>query len=241
MHNDARYKHIIFTDRQNIPDMKPVPETMKIAQISGLKERNAQGQWVISTSFLPCSCPPCRDDITSAPDNCLYKNERRIKEQLVIPAGNDAAKDDAYGMRSLTVAQLKLELRARDLSTAGLKADLIVRIVAALQERDTVVTPEAQLTEHDFEEEDRMLDGEMIVQRGGQPLHDNSGARRCTLSNAVAGDDEEVVCLQTTNDYAAGEWLLSTLQLLYMRTINMYIYVNAHVDFKSGVRFKIRT
>ena len=163
MHNDARYKHIIFTDRQNIPDMKPVPETMKIAQISGLKERNAQGQWVISTSFLPCSCPPCRDDITSAPDNCLYKNERRIKEQLVIPAGNDAAKDDAYGMRSLTVAQLKLELRARDLSTAGLKADLIARIVAALEERDTVVTPEAQLTEHDFEEEDRMFDGEMIV------------------------------------------------------------------------------
>ena len=76
---------------------------------------------------------------------------------------NDAAKDDAYGMRSLTVVQLKLELRARDLSTAGLKAGLIARIVAALEERDTVATPEAQRTEHDFEEEDRMLDGEMIV------------------------------------------------------------------------------
>ena len=60
-------------------------------------------------------------------------------------------------MRSLTVAQLKLELRARDLSTAGRKADLIARIVASLEERDTVPTPEAQTTEHDFEEEDRML------------------------------------------------------------------------------------
>jgi hypothetical protein len=73
----------------------------------------------------------------------LYKNERRIKEQLVMPAGNSAAKDDAYGMLSLTVAQLKLELRARDRNTAGLKMDLIACIVAALEERDTVVTPEA--------------------------------------------------------------------------------------------------
>ena len=53
MKYDVQYKYVVFTDRANVIDMKPVPKILKLAQINGLMERNHQGQWVISTSILP--------------------------------------------------------------------------------------------------------------------------------------------------------------------------------------------
>ena len=111
------------------------------------------------TSFLPCSFPLYHNAITSAADMCMYKIDRQIKEHLVIPVGNDVANDDAHGIRSLTIAQLKLELCTRDLNNTGLKAELIARIVAALEADDTVGTPEADDSKYDFDKEDRILNG----------------------------------------------------------------------------------
>ena len=54
-------------------------------------------------------------------------------------------------MRSLTVTQLKFEMRARDLDSTGLKAVLLTCIIAALVIEDT---------EPNFNEQDTVLDGE---------------------------------------------------------------------------------
>ena len=38
MHHDAQCKHVVFNDRQNVSDMKTVPDSINIAPIIGLKE-----------------------------------------------------------------------------------------------------------------------------------------------------------------------------------------------------------
>ena len=42
--DDTQYKHVVFTDCNNVPDIKPLTGTMKLAQINGLKERHIEGQ-----------------------------------------------------------------------------------------------------------------------------------------------------------------------------------------------------
>ena len=79
MKEDSQYKYVVFTDRNNVPDVKPLTGTMKFAQIHGMKERNLEGQWAVSASILPCSCPPCRNDITSAGNMCVYKSDRHLQ------------------------------------------------------------------------------------------------------------------------------------------------------------------
>ena len=132
MKEGAQYKHVVFTDRNNVPDIKPLTGTMKFAQIHGLKEINIEGWWVVSASILPYSCLPCRNDSTSAGNICLYKSDRQIKSYLVIPVQDGVYNDNTYGIRSLTVAQLKFVLSARGLSTTGLKHVLLTRIVHAI-------------------------------------------------------------------------------------------------------------
>ena len=132
MKEDAQYKHVVFTDRSNVPDTKPLPGTMKFAQIHGLKERNLEGQWAVFSSILPCSCPPCRNNITGAGNMCLYKSNRQIISHLIIPIQYRIDDDNTYGMRSLTVAQIKTELSARGMSTNELKPVLLARIVQAI-------------------------------------------------------------------------------------------------------------
>ena len=53
----------------------------------------------------------------------------------------------------------------RSLTNTGLKVDIIAHIVVALEAHTIVETPEAEDTEHDFNEEDMILDGEMDVQQ----------------------------------------------------------------------------
>ena len=103
---DNKYNHIVFTDCENIPDMKAVTGTMLISEVHG--NRDTSNPKIISAR-LPCACPPCRNNIMDAQETCKYRNIRSIKEQLIIQnrSSNVATEDDPLGLNSLTVAQLK--------------------------------------------------------------------------------------------------------------------------------------
>ena len=125
---DNEYNHIVFTDRENIPDMKAVTGTMLISEVHG--NRDTSNPKIISAR-LPCACPPCRNNIMDAQEKCEYRNIRSIKEQLIIQnrSSNVATEDDPLGLNSLTVAQLKAELSSRGLKRGGNKSVLIARLL----------------------------------------------------------------------------------------------------------------
>ena len=49
-------KHIVFTNRENVPDMKPVPHTLQIGQVESTVDAADDNKWKFQTSFLSCSC-----------------------------------------------------------------------------------------------------------------------------------------------------------------------------------------
>lgn len=85
--NDTNFNHIVFTDRQNIADMKAVKDTLKISQLQGQAQPIADGKWLLTTSFLPCSCPNCRAEPMQQTINCNYKNDQNIKQITVQEKG----------------------------------------------------------------------------------------------------------------------------------------------------------
>ena len=73
------HKHVIFTDRENVADMKVIAGTQKLYQVQG--ERNPitqdpqQSQYNLHTFKLQCSCTNCLEnphDFTS----CFYLEDR---------------------------------------------------------------------------------------------------------------------------------------------------------------------
>ena len=127
------YKHIIYTNRNDIPDMKAVPQTLKLFQIEGQKTPDANGKYKLRTTCLPCSCPNCRDHKPF--QECLYKEIRNSREVTVSKGGeNENADNDEFGLRELTVADLKNELRQRFLPLSGRKEELLERLTAALRD-----------------------------------------------------------------------------------------------------------
>lgn len=57
--SNPNYSHTFYTQRDDIPDMKPIKGTQLIAQVSGCSQPNSDGKWKIDHSLLPRSCPPC--------------------------------------------------------------------------------------------------------------------------------------------------------------------------------------
>ena len=57
------HKHIVLTNRSSIPNMRPIPETLKQFQIQGdymaIINEKGQKQWKLHSSEHPCSCPNC--------------------------------------------------------------------------------------------------------------------------------------------------------------------------------------
>ena len=145
--NGGKYNHIVFTDRENVPDMKAVPGTMLISEIHGNRDT---AEPKILSARLPCACPPCHKNVMDAPHKYEYKHIRSIKEQFIIQNRNqdDNAEDDPLGLQSLTVAQLKSELAARGLTKGGNKPVLISQL------SEPIASNNGEPENHDEEEED---------------------------------------------------------------------------------------
>lgn len=125
------HKHIVFTNRIDVPDMQPIKDTLKISQVESSKEASETNGWKFRSAFLPCSCPQCRTHCSS--EFCLYQRERNIKEEVVRP-NNNSNDDDYLGLRKLTKAALKNELRERFLPVGGKKDELVMRLQSAIEE-----------------------------------------------------------------------------------------------------------
>ena len=132
LRQDNPLDHIVFTDRENIPDMKPLENTLKLSQVQGYTHQSNKSKWIITSAYLPCVCEPCREN-SAITDACLYKDERNIVHQYAESKTGSVHDDDPTGISSMNVSALKDELRARGLSLGGLKKDLVERLKAAVQ------------------------------------------------------------------------------------------------------------
>jgi len=128
--------HIVLTNRTLIPDMIPIKNTLKISQVAGSLNPHADGVWDLSTAYLPCSCPPCRRKIVVQKE-CLYYTQRNIGQHKAVQICEKIG--DKYGVSKMTVKELKQELSARQISTVGLKAVLVLRLVALLESEDSEI------------------------------------------------------------------------------------------------------
>ena len=134
-------KHIIFADRRNLPDMKPIEGTLRNFQATG----NSDGQ-TIMTSELQCSCTQCRIDPTDI-ETCKYKDQRGEIKIHKVRDKNDIEREniinDPHGIKALKVKELREELNARDLPTNGNKTVLIERLTEFLDLENTVIEYDA--------------------------------------------------------------------------------------------------
>ena len=110
-------KHIPFTDRVNIPDMKVKPGTQKIYQIQGNLEEpggiDTNHTFNLYTATLSCLCPNCRSHLSNI-NGCLYKNDRSITKAVVSKLIESSQEvDGPYNLLQLTVALLKAQLQAK--------------------------------------------------------------------------------------------------------------------------------
>ena len=147
MTESEQCKHVVFTNREDVPDIKMIQGTMLISQVNGTKNTNGKS---LMSARIPCSCPPCRLNVNEMAEKCEYKSERIIEEHAIIMKNNDtnSAENDPHGILQLTVASLKAELLNRGLSRTGLKHDLIARLVADLERNnwDTGINNESDAT-----------------------------------------------------------------------------------------------
>ena len=131
--SNPKYKHIVHTPRDNVPDMDTIKGTTLIAQVSGCRNPNEDGRWTLDHSLLPCSCPECRKDPTDY-KSCMFQKDRETKRVVITLEGEskNSDKNDLYDLKSLTKPQLKDELRARGLSLSGNKPELLERLTQVL-------------------------------------------------------------------------------------------------------------
>ena len=138
--SNTDYNHIVYTDRESIPDMKPLVDTLKISQVSGEYDQDtATGKWSTTASFLPCSCPNCRNNPNDC-NGCSYKTYRQSSKKLVSEIDKNAAEnDDPLGLRKLKVKELRMELEERGITWKGLlKNQLVATLTASLQSEHEV-------------------------------------------------------------------------------------------------------
>lgn len=149
--SNSANKHIVFTNRTEIPDMKAIEGTQQISSVQGSGDMNLDGKWPLTTAKLPCSCPRCREYPLSV-DDCIYKKDRNVVKcfvkQIIIGEENDP--NDPFEIRKLTCALLRIELSARHLPLTGLKPVLVARLEAALtSETDDFTNTDGNIAEED--------------------------------------------------------------------------------------------
>ena len=126
-------KHIVFADRENIPDMRVIPRTQKSFQAI----ENCSGEKTLTMADLQCLCAPCRTNPGNL-ETCMYRDERgEIKTHAVRPV--ETNKNDPHQLKSMTIQQLKDELKARNLPVTGAKSVLIRRLTTYLDADHTAV------------------------------------------------------------------------------------------------------
>jgi hypothetical protein len=116
---DSEHEHIAYTDRtSNQPDMIPLKDTLLIAQVTGNKEKDAEtGKWSVTSSYLPCSCLPCRTNPSTASTTCYYKHERNFVKHVIKIKGENEIEMDDLGLLGLTNDMLRKELNERGIET----------------------------------------------------------------------------------------------------------------------------
>ena len=121
--------HIIYTNRDEIPDMKSTEGILKLFQLEGEKNQTPTGEWHLTVSEFQCSCTSCRQYL--GPNDCLYKLDRNVRVVEVSEKKDTVPEPDPFEIANMTVAQLKEELRYRYLKITGLKAELRFRLGGA--------------------------------------------------------------------------------------------------------------
>ena len=131
MRNEG-HQHVIFTQRDVIPDMLPLENTLKLYQVVPTMTGKTPK---FITSFLPCSCPPCRDNPLNW-ETCEYKKDRNIKIQELKEkrVSNDNGSkheiiEDQYGFHLLQTNELKIRCKCLGLPASGTKNELIETLV----------------------------------------------------------------------------------------------------------------
>jgi len=76
---NSDYYHIVYIDRTNIPDTKPVTGTLKLSQVRRYIQLDpVSNYWRLSTAELPYSYPSCRLN----PNNITGCNIDELKGEL---------------------------------------------------------------------------------------------------------------------------------------------------------------
>ena len=81
MTESEQCKHVVFTNREDVPDIKMIQGTMLISQVNSTKNTNIQS---LISARLPCSCPPCRLNVNEMVEKCEYKSEQIIEEYEIL-------------------------------------------------------------------------------------------------------------------------------------------------------------
>lgn len=161
----------------SILDMKPLHPTQKLHQvIDFLEGADPQGTYSLEASELVCSCPGCK-----LGETCSYINERKIWFHRVKEEENI---EDEFGVMTKKVAELRLELKARNLPTNGFKVVLQTCLLQYLkneqqeeEEGDEILLEEVHCPESGIEQEEEGNETllEEVPERGienGQELED---------------------------------------------------------------------
>ena len=150
---DRSNKHIVFTDRENVPHMKTISGTQNFFQVQGSNEKRPDGSYNLDTFKLQCSCTNCLDNPQNV-ELCLYLQDRCWKRTMVSEIYSQQEKEmSADDYKKLTVPELKDILSKLGLTVSGRKDELIQRIMQSDHDA-TVLSGE----EESEEEEDSKSD-----------------------------------------------------------------------------------
>ena len=126
---EEKNRHIVYTNRTRVPDMKRVPGTQDFFQVQGHKEQLENGNYKLDTFHLQCSCSNCRRNPQDV-EACHYLQDRKWKRVEVseMEKENDIEYNKEY-YQNLTVTALKEMLREKNLPVSGRKDEIIQRIM----------------------------------------------------------------------------------------------------------------
>ena len=93
--SNTEYEHVVYTNRDDTPNMKPLKSTLKIAQVSGELEPSdvTNSKWTIKSSFLFCSFPNCCTNPNNINNFMNYEHYLHRKDVLIAKGINEEIED----------------------------------------------------------------------------------------------------------------------------------------------------
>ena len=198
------HTNIVYTDRSNIEDMIAVPNTLKISQVNGevnpITEHPHQ-QWKLTTSLIPCSCPSCMRHPSCGA--CVYKEERgEVAIVVTKKRERDVTQDDEFGVSTMSVKQLKIELKERNLRLSGLKAELAARLLLHLSS-EAAGSSEASESSEASGASNGLLEAGVALEAGG--VLEAGGSLEASVSLEAADPSEAGGSLEASGSSEDGE------------------------------------